>query len=160
VFLVGILSFLNEIPKSNNQGSFKEYKNIEDVSKEVSAIKIYIPKYFPMNVKWPPAKIYAQKNPFVAIIVEFVNEDNNVILSISQSSYKKFRYNGSIKFRNILEASNYMLDGKDAFLYAGFCEDNLYCSKIEFDLDDYRIIVVGKFSLPELLMIARSIDEK
>ena len=150
--LIAFLFLLNNINKLKT-ASFKEYKSFDEVK---NITKIYLPAYFPSTIKWPPAKIYAQKHPIKAIITEYTNNSNKIVLEIFQVQYKKFNYKSHINIKEILEESLLNINNHKAKIYSGLCSDREYCSRIEIAIEKGQLILIGKFQIQELLKIAKS----
>ncbi|MDY6820702.1 MAG: hypothetical protein SVN78_03650 [Deferribacterota bacterium] len=159
LLLILIFILINNISPSKS-GSFKRYDSIDKVKRALEINNLYIPHYFPSNIVWPPAKIYAQINPFKCIVTEFINKEGTVVLEIIQSYNKDFEYNSNIKINNILEESTIEINGNSAKIYSGFCKEREYCSKIDILINDTKLTFIGRFQIQELLRITKSIFRK
>jgi hypothetical protein len=154
--LIAFLFLLNNINKSKT-GSFKEYNSLDEVKSITNITNIYLPTYFPSSIKWPPAKIYAQTQPVKAIVTEYVNKNNEIVLEIFQIHHKKFNYKSHINIKEILEESFLNIKNHKTKIYSGFCSDREYCSRIEIAIEKGQLTLIGKLQVQELLKIAKSI---
>ena len=77
-------------------------------------------------------------------------------LIISQAENRRFEPDIAIRFHTISETVPLELRGRKARLEAGICEDQSACSRIQWDEDGGRVMLVMKAPSVELIRIAES----
>lgn len=158
-FLVVILQLINWVPSIIDKEGLRKYKTIERVKRELRITEIYMPVYLPesLNLKWPPIEIYAQKTPFIMIIMHFQHRDSKDIdLIIHQIDAKAdYRPEPKIKFSRIKESPVFIKD-REGLLTIGICEDNRPCNQVSWREGDFLLVVIGKASQRDLIRIASS----
>lgn len=157
IILVLILKIVNYIPIFLQKETMRRYNSIEEVKSSLNLKEILIPSYFPNNLLWPPSEIFAQKKPFIAVIMEFSHATNrDIALIISQSYSVSFVPGEKIRIAQVREKVSYPLKGRNLLLEAGICNNEEPCSRITWEEGKHRIIVTARFSAPELIKIVES----
>jgi len=158
--LVVILELINWMPSVIEKESLRKYKTIELVGKELHIEKIYMPAYLPedLNLRWPPAEIYAQKKPFVMISMHFQRRDSEDIGLIVHQVDAKANYQpeSKIKFSRIKKESKVLIKDREGKLVAATCENDSPCNQVSWKEGDFLLTVIGKNSQRDLIRIARS----
>ncbi len=158
--LVVALELVNWMPSIIEKESLRKYKSIEFVRKNLHIERIYMPAYLPeaLNVKWPPAEVYAQKKPFEMIIMHFQQRDSEEIgLIVQQIEAKaKYRPESAIKFSRIRKESSVLIKDRKGTIVNAICEDGSQCNQVWWEEGGFLLIVTGRDSQRDLIRIARS----
>lgn len=157
VMIIVTIKVINYLPLLIQTDSMRRYNTIEEVKKRLGVKALFIPTFFPEELRWPPSEILAQGKPFLAIIMEFKNsKDGSTDLVICQSTSKRFSYEGNIKIKKIRDSINYTFNGRNISILTGSCENSETCTKASWDDGKYRVIVSARFEPPLLLRIIES----
>ncbi len=155
--LVVVLKVTNWLPTVLQEGMMKKYGSVEEVKSQLKVRDIYVPSYFPQNIKWPPSRILAQSRPHFALIMEFsIGEASDVSLVISQVEGGGSPPEEKLKLAQIRERTTSPLEGRTALLEVGTCKNDLPCSRISWDEGKYRLTLTMKALPFELIKIADS----
>lgn len=155
--VAGVLALLNWLPGALDPGLMKRYPTVDAATSALGLRKVYVPAYFPQSLGWPPSEVLAQGRPYVAMVMSFTRAgDGETALVISQAASRRFEPDPTIRFHSIGERVTLDLRGRAAQLEAGTCEDRSACSRIQWDEDGMRIMLVMKASSVELIRIAES----
>ncbi len=155
--LVVVLRVTNWLPTVLQEGMMKKYGSIEEVKSQLKVRDIYVPSYFPQNVKWPPTRILAQSRPYFALLMEFsAGEASEVGLVISQVAGGGSIPEEKLKLAQIKETTTSPLKGRTALLEVGTCKSDLPCSRISWDEGKYRLTLTMKAPPFDLIKIADS----
>jgi hypothetical protein len=160
-FMIGLLilalKVMNWIPFAMQQDAVKRYNSIEEVRSALNMKDIYVPSYFPQQISWPPSDILAQSKPFSAIVMVFTRADKrNTALVISQSEGKALSVEHPIEIRVVTEKVRYAIQGRDAVLTVGSCDNDEPCSGITWIEGKYTMTVLMKSTPFELTKIVES----
>lgn len=157
VMIVVTIKIINYLPLLIQKDSMRRYNTIEEVEKRLGVKDLFIPAFFPEELRWPPSEILAQGRPFLAIIMEFKNsKDGSTDLVICQSTSKRFSYEGNIKIKKTRDSINYTFKGRNISILTGPCENAETCTKAIWDEGKYRVIVSARFEPPLLSRIIES----
>jgi hypothetical protein len=157
LILVLLLKVTNWLPTVLQEGGMKKYASVEEVKSRLKTKDIYVPTYFPQNVKWPPSRILAQSRPYFALVMEFSQgQTGDVGLIISQVADKAPVQEENLTLLQIKERASYPLKGKTALLEVGTCKNDLPCSRISWSDGTYRITLTMKAPPFELIRISDS----
>jgi hypothetical protein len=158
--LVVILEIINWMPSIIEKEGLRKYRSMEFVRKKLHIEKIYMPAYLPehINLRWPPAEIYAQKKPFAMIISHFHYRDSKDIgLIVHQvDANANYRPEPKIKFSEIKKESKVMIKDRPAVLITAICEGDKPCNQVSWREGDFLLTVLGKDSPRDLIRIAMS----
>lgn len=158
--LVVVLELINWIPSIIEKEGLRRYETIEFVRKKLHIEKIYMPSYLPedLNLRWPPAEIYAQKKPFTMIIMHFYQRDSRDIgLIVHQvDAGANYRPESRIKFTEIKKESRVLIKGREGVLITAICENNSPCNRVSWKEGEFLLTVIGKHSRRDLIRIAMS----
>src|SRR5512145_3511793 len=145
LILVGATMAVNRVPVLVQGDLLREYDSFDAVSAGLPALPIYVPSYYPQDLRWPPSRILAQGRPFPAVLMEFQGRrSGRTVLVISQSARAKFSPDDKVRIVKIKEKTSYVLKGRDARLEVGVYGDGASCSRIAWTQGAYRIDVTGK----------------
>jgi hypothetical protein len=157
VILVALLRVADWLPTALQEGLMRKYDSIEEVKERLHVKNIYVPSYFPQSFRWPPSRILAQSQPFMAIVMEFKDmRTGDIALVISQSADRRFAPEKKISITRIKEKVAYPLKGRAAVLEVGTCRNDTPCSRISWREGTYRMIIETETTPFELLKIADS----
>lgn len=155
--LVVILKVTNWLPTVFQEGMMKKYGSIEEVKAKLKVRDIYVPSYFPQNVKWPPSRILAQSRPYFALLMEFsISETSGTSLVISQVAGSGPVPEEKLALTQIKERATAPLKGRTALLEVGTCKKDLSCSRISWNEGEYRLTLTMKAPPFDLIKIADS----
>lgn len=155
--VLAVLKVTNWLPTAIDKGTMRRYPSVEAAAAGTGIREIYVPSYFPETLGWPPSEILAQKKPFVAVVMEFeLVDEGRTALVISQAEKREFSPDEKIRLVEINEKIPYDLAGREALLEVGRCKDRTLCSRITWDEDDRRVVIVMKSAPFELIKIAES----
>ncbi len=142
-----------------DQNTVRKYPSIEAVSSSLGISDIYVPSYFPEHLVWPPAEILAQKEPFEAVVMEFMRSGGDeTVLVIIQAERPEFARNAKLQLKDINQNIQYDLGTETALLEAGSCRDLSPCSRISWEVDERHISLTMKSKPIELIKIAESMS--
>jgi hypothetical protein len=157
VLLILALKAMNWVPLAMQQDAVRRYNTIEEVRAALNIKDIYVPSYFPQQISWPPSAILAQSKPFSAMVMEFTRADKrNTALVISQSEGKALNVENPIEIRVVTEKVQYTIQGRDAMLTVGSCDNDEPCSAITWIEGKYTMTVLMKSTPFELTKIVES----
>ncbi len=155
--LITLLMILNWVPTTIEKGYIREYKSINEVKSTLRLKDIYVPKYFPENILWPPARILAQTSPHTAVLMEFVDKNTKkTVLIIYQSERKDDIRDTKAKIDEIKESVEYPLENRRAQLLVGICKGATPCSMLTWKEGQYYIEIFIESPPFELIRIAKS----
>ena len=158
--LLVVLKAVNWVPGVVEEGLLKPYASLDEVKQKLHVREVYVPSYFPQRLRWPPARILAQSKPHVAVAMEFVDrEKGDVALMISQSTSADLVPDRKLEIREIRQTLPYRLQGRDAVLQVGTCNDGDTCSRISWGEGTYRMLVAMRSVPSDLLLIVHSMIE-
>lgn len=157
LMLVGATMAVNRVPVLLQDDLLREYDSFDDVNTGLPSLPIYVPSYYPQDLRWPPSRILAQGSPFPAVLMEFEGrQSRRTALVISQSAGGEFPPDGKVRVVKVKEKTSYRLKGRDARLEVGACGDGATCSRIAWTEGAYRIDVTGRSAPLELIRVAES----
>lgn len=127
--LVLSIMVINMLPQLIEKDTIREYRSIEDIRISLGLKNILTPKYFPESISWPPSEIYAQKKPYILVIMNFRNKNSkDIYLVIYETERQKIVRKSSIG--KVKEELRYNLNGREAILRVGICKKTDLCSEI------------------------------
>lgn len=157
LILVGATMAVNRLPVLIQGDLLRQYDSFDAVSTGLPTLPIYVPSYYPQDLRWPPSRILAQGRPFPAVLMEFQGrQSRRTVLVISQSARGAFSADDKVRIVKVKEKTAYLLKGRDARLEVGVCGDGATCSRIAWTEGAYRIDVTGKSAPLELIRVAES----
>ncbi len=153
-----ILKLLNWIPVSMRGEGLSRYKTVDDARTGLKLKKIYLPAYFPQYLKWPPREVYAQKKPFVVVLMHFSGRDSDdIVLSIREAESGHLEFLKSrIEPEAVTGEENITLKGRPAMLVHGVCPGKEPCNSVTWQDRGYDFTVIMKDSSKELLRVSES----
>ena len=157
--VVALLSLANWVPSLINEDSVRRYDSIEEAEQSLGFDnKVLAPKYFPEGISWPPSMILAQKKPFKAIVIEFMEvKTAQTALIVILSSLKESNVQlQRIAMTEVKEKTEYMLKGKAALLEVGSCGKVATCSRMTWQENGLNFTVLYMSSPFELIKVAES----
>lgn len=157
VIVVAVLKVTNWLPTLVQEGAMKKYGSIEEVKAKLKVKDIFVPSYFPQNIKWPPSRILAQSSPYFALLMEFsVRDSSDVSLFISQVAFGGPVPEEKLKLEQVKEKATSPLKGRNTTLEVGTCRNEVPCSRISWDEGKYRLTLTMKGPPFDLIKIADS----
>jgi hypothetical protein len=152
------LKFLNWVPVSMRGEGLSRYRTVDDARAGLKLKKIYLPVYFPQRLKWPPREVYAQKKPFVMVLMHFSgHESDDIVLSIRESEAGHLTFLKSrIEPEAVTGEENITLKGRPAMLVHGICPGKEICNSVTWQDQGYDFTVIMKDSSKELLRLSES----
>jgi hypothetical protein len=157
VIVVAVLKVANWLPTLVQEGAMKKYGSIEEVKAKLGVKDVFVPSYFPQNLKWPPSRILAQSRPYFALLMEFsISGSSDVSLFISQVASGGPVPEEKLKLAQVKEKATSPLKGRSTTLEVGTCRDEVPCSRISWDEGKYRLTLTMKGPPFDLIKIADS----
>jgi hypothetical protein len=158
IILVLVLKLVNWLPLSFEKGEMRKYKTVDDIRTELRLSQIYTPTYFPENIKWPPSEIFAQRRPFVMIMMHFTHSDTrNLALSIYQVDADA-HFDPS-KDREILYVKKeipVLIKNTEGSLVMAVCRPKDICNRLSWEAGPYRVTLISDYKPERLIKIAES----
>lgn len=156
--LLAALRLMNWAPTALQDGLLQRYNSVEEVKAKLNIRHVYAPAYYPQCFRWPPASIIAQTRPYTAVVMEFMRKDGEEIcLVVAQTEVSRPSPRVKIALAEVRESVRYLLKGRPALLETGLCDDGQVCSRISWEEDGYRILIIGKSVPAQLEKIAESV---
>jgi hypothetical protein len=152
------LKLIDWIPMSMDAEGMRRYKSIEAAMSALKIKKIYLPSYFPQRIEWPASEVYAQRRPFVVIIMHFKERGtDDILLAIRQADSKALNpVSSRIEPSLIRSEEDVLIKGRTARLSIASCGDGRPCNKLMWNEDGYTLTVVAGESAGELMRIGES----
>jgi hypothetical protein len=155
--IIVLLKIMNVLPLTVQHNTLRQYESIEQVRSMLNIRDIYIPSYFPEEIRWPPSKILAQDKPFQALLMEFKRAGKDeVVLVLSQSRGGTLKSENSLEPSAIKETVPFLLRDSTVVLTVGECEDRKPCSMITWNEGGYLISASMRSAPFELTKIVAS----
>lgn len=156
--VIAFIVMMNWLPWQIQQNTARQFHSI-DAAKIATGIEyVMVPVYIPEGILWPPKLIVAQKKPFYALVMEFINaKTKDVELFIIQSSTEKAEKRfQKIDFVEMKEETEYILKGRKAILQVGDCKGGIECSKLMWQENEMYCSVFLMSSSFNLIRVAES----
>lgn len=151
-----VLKLFNWIPQSFLKEDIRKYKTIEEAVKQLKLSKVYVPTYFPEHIKWPPAEIFAQKKPFVLVMMHFAHTDTrSFALSVYQAD-SKAGYEPQMDILYLKQEHPLFIKGKEANLRLAVCRGNEKCNSLSWTDQNFRITLVSDDTPEQMQRMAES----
>lgn len=156
--LLAALRLMHWAPTALQDGLLQRYNSVEEVKAKLNIRHVYAPAYYPQCFRWPPALIIAQTRPYTAVVMEFMRKDgDDICLVVAQTDLSRSSPRVKLSLAEVKESVRYSLKGRSAFLETGLCDDGQVCSRISWDEDGYRILIIGRSAPAQLEKIAESV---
>ena len=156
--LLAALRLMNWAPTALQDGLLQRYSSVEEVKAKLNIRHVYAPAYYPQCFRWPPSLIIAQTRPYTAVGMEFMRkEGEEVCLVVTQTEAPRSSPRVKIAFAEVRESVRYSLKGRSALLETGLCDDGQVCSRISWEEEGYRILIIGRSAPAQLEKIAESV---
>lgn len=156
--LLAALRLMHWAPTALQAGLLQRYNSVEEVKAKLNIRHVYAPAYFPLCFRWPPALIIAQTRPYTAVVMEFMRTDgDDICLVVAQTEVPRSPPRVRISLAEVRESVRHSLKGRPAFLETGLCDDGGVCSRISWEEDGYRILIIGRSAPAQLEKIAESV---
>ncbi len=121
--------------------------------------RVYVPAYFPEYITWPPAEIFAQRRPFVLVMMHFTHRDSkSFALSFFQvDSRAVFEppYKSDVLY--VRKESPVMINGRPGTLVIAVCSGRERCNRVSWEEGIYRITLIADDTPEQLIRMAESI---
>jgi hypothetical protein len=157
--LVFVLALLNWMPSLIEPEGFRKYGSIDAVRKKMN-VKVYLPAYIPedLNIRWPPADIYAQRVPFPLVVMHFRYRNSNDIGLVIQEAQagRQGPADSKIKIVRVEKQSRISIKGRDAVLISAVCDRETPCAQVSWNEQDITLSLTGKIAARDLIRIAGS----
>lgn len=122
--------------------------------------KIFIPRYFPPNLSWPPSQILAQRKPFLAYVVKFQKKgEGGISLVLTVASGRHPLSGFQIVPVRTLQSIRVKIAGQSAELSVGRLRSGERCSLISWVLYGRRRTLSGLLPPAEILRMAETMEE-
>jgi len=156
LIIVLVLKLLNWIPSSFQKEDIRKYKTVEDVKAKLKISRVYVPAYFPEKIKWPPAEIFAQKKPFLLIMMHFAHMDSkSIALSVYQVDSKaNFEPHRDVLY--VKRESSLSVKGREGRLRMAVCRGNERCNSISLEEGKFRLTLIADDTPEQLVKMAES----
>jgi len=155
--IVIVLKVMNWVPLSLQQETIRRYGTVEEARAALHTKDIFVPSYFPQQIRWPPSLILAQGKPFFASVMEFTRANKrDIALVISQSEDQALSVENPIEITVVKEKVRYAMQGREAVMTVGTCKNDEPCSGITWQEGRYTMTVLMKSTPFELTKIAES----
>lgn len=158
VLIVLVLKLLNWVPLSFQREDIRKYRTIEDVEAELEISRVYVPTYFPEQIKWPPFEIFAQKRPFTMVMMHFTHVNMvSLALSIYQVDSKADYvppYKTEILYSK--KESTVSVKGRKGKLVLAVCRGNLVCNRLSWEEGGFVLTVISDDKPEQILKMAES----
>lgn len=157
VALLVSLKMLDWIPGVLQKGLLGTFGTVEEVRSTLHIRDVYLPSYYPQDLRWPPTRILAQSRPFIAVLTEFTRlQDDRPVLVISQTAVPNPAPRIKLEMVRVNERVHAPFKGRNAMLEAGFCQNSEPCSRISWNEAVYHIDVMMLAPPSEIIKIAES----
>jgi hypothetical protein len=156
--VVALLRLINWLPVLLHEESLRRYESLEAVRTSLHLEDLHVPSYFPESFRWPPARILAQGEPFVAVAMEFAEADTGKIgLLLTQVAEGGHPLDvEAIRLQRVREEVPYDLKGRRATLRVGDCASGGTCSSLSWKEGGYTLRLVMAGPPFELIRMASS----
>lgn len=156
LIVVLTLKLFNWIPHSFLKEDIRKYKTIEEATKQLKLSRVYVPAYFPDHIQWPPREIFAQKKPFVLVMVHFAHTDTrSFALSVYQADAKA-GYEPQMDILYMKQEHPVLIKGKEALLRLAVCRGNIKCNSLSWTDQEFRITLVSDDPPEQMQRMAES----
>jgi len=159
--MAGILAIalhaLNWVPELFRPGLAKAYPDVETAGRVLGIKNVPVPSYFPENISWPPSTVVAQNYPYPAILLQFNSEETSEQIMVITRTTGGKRPLLKTSVEDIVEQSRADLNGQEATLVTGTCEEDRPCSLITWQAEGQQTSVLLYERPFELIRIAQSI---
>lgn len=151
-----VLKLLNWIPQSFLKEDIRKYTTIEEVRKQLKLSKVYVPTYFPEHIQWPPTEIFAQKKPFVLVMMHFAHTDSrDFALSVYQADAKA-GYEPQMDILYQKQEHTVLIKGKEATLRLSVCRGHEKCNSLSWKDEGFRITLISDDPPEQMQRMAES----
>ncbi len=158
--LIFALKALNWFPLAAQKDLMRRYGDFEEMRTTLGIRQVFVPSYFPEDLRWPPTGIVAQGKPYPAVIMEFGRSGGGkageIGMMIYQATEDGFSPGGPLVISRIREQATYPLKGRSAVLEVGSGANGEPCSRISWREKEMRITVVARLTPFELMKVAES----
>ncbi|MBF0505949.1 MAG: hypothetical protein HQL09_03845 [Nitrospirae bacterium] len=156
--VVVLLTAVNRLPSSIQKGFARQYDSVEEAKRSLGFDNIFVPRYFPEGISWPPSFIFGQKEPYRAVVLEFreAKAGGTVLIVIQTSRRGSESQLQRTRLSELKEDTPYRLKGRIARLQVGTCDKGIPCSRISWQDRDLYFTVLFMSSPFELIRIAES----
>lgn len=158
LIIVGALKLLNWIPLAVQTEELRKYRTIEEVKSNLKLREVFIPAYFPEQISWPPAQIFAQKKPFVLVIMHFMQTGTrDAVLSIYQTDVRAdfdSPFDADILYKK--KESTVFIKDRKGTLETAVCRGKEMCNRLSWSNEQFRITLQSDLQPELLLRIAES----
>lgn len=152
------LKLLNWVPTAVSREGTKRFSSIDDAREMLGLRKIGLPAYFPQQLQWPPAEVFARKRPYEWVMMHFVDRDTKeVVLSIGQGdSADPSPIRSRIEPSAVTGRDSLLLKGRRADLLLATCPDGEACNVLSWKDGDRAFSVISRGRIKELVMVCES----
>jgi hypothetical protein len=155
---VALLAAAKWLPSLMQTGFARQYDSVEEASRSLGLGNVPVPAYFPEGITWPPSLIFAQKDPYTAVVMEFKESGTKktALILIQASSDDGGRQLQRIALTQVKEETQYRLKEKTVLLQVGMCDTGTPCSKMVWQDNGLYHTLLLMSSPFELIKIAES----
>jgi hypothetical protein len=157
--VVAFLALVNRLPSLIHDDFLKKFDSLEGAKRSLGFDdEMLIPRYFPEAISWPPSLILAQKKPYKAVVIEFmeVKTMKPALIIIQSASQDGITQLQRIVMTGLDEETEFSLNGKSALLQVGLCGYGNTCSRMTWQDHGLHYTVLLMSSPFELVKIAES----
>lgn len=157
--VVALLALVNRLPSLIHDDFLQKFDNLDSAKRSLGFDdEVLIPRYFPEAISWPPSLILAQKKPYKAVVIEFleVKTMKPALIIVQSSSHDGITQLQRIVMTGLEEENELSLNGKSALLQVGVCDKGNICSRMTWQDHGLHYTVLIMSSPFELVKIAES----
>lgn len=151
-----VLKLVNWLPSTFFKEDIRKFRTLDEVRAELNVARIYTPTYFPEHIQWPPSVIFAQRKPFMLIVMHFPHSDSRMhALSIYQAD-RHARYEPPLDILQQKDARAVTINNRNGTLILADCRGNERCNSLSWEEGDFRITLVSDDIPDQLMRMAKS----
>ena len=154
-----VLKLFNWLPSVLEEEGLRKYRSADDVTAALKIQRVYLPTYFPEYIQWPPAEIFAQKKPFVMVLMHFSHRDSkSFALTFYQiTAGAAFEPKDMSDILYVRKESAVAIKGRAGTLVTAVCSGRVRCNRISWEDANYRITLIADDTPEQLIKMAESI---
>lgn len=156
LFTILILKAINWLPSTFLKEDIRKFRTLDDVKTKLRVSKIYVPAYFPEHIQWPPSEIFAQKKPYLLIIMHFSHTDSrNLAMSLYQTD-KKSGFEQPLDILYQKDEREVKIKDRTGALLLAVCRGNVRCNRLSWEESNFKITIVSDDTPEQIIKMAES----